>query len=160
LVAKAVSRLIREHDLDVVFFVTQVMDRHITREIIESIEDQSRVRLANNPRFTYQELAGVMSRMELLVGMRTHSLILSCAVGTPVVNINAYPKSAAFLGTVGLHNWSIDFDGLSADSLYEIVTRAWNDRSATRAALAVDVAREKAKAVASARVVGQILNLE
>lgn len=159
LVAKVIDRMIRELDLDVVFFVTQVMDRHIIGEVINAAENRERIVIADNPRYTYQELAGIMSKLEMLVGMRTHSLILSCAVGTPVVNINAYPKSAAFLDTVGLHDWSINFDRLSEENLYEMVRRGWDQREATRAALGPEVAREKAKSVASTRIVGRLLGL-
>ncbi len=160
LVGRVLDRVTTEVDADVVAFVTQVMDRGIIEQVIGQMEQQGRVRIAANPDLSYEELAGVMSRLELLMGMRTHSLILSCAVNTPVVNLNAYPKSEAFLATVGMRDWTIQFDGLSEESLHAMVRKAWDAREQTRATLLPEVRREQAKARAVVHDVGRILGLE
>jgi polysaccharide pyruvyl transferase WcaK-like protein len=160
LVGNVVRRLTRELDVDVVFFVTQVMDRHITEELQRAVGQDTRAVVVTNPEFDYKEIAGILSRLELLIGMRTHALILSCAVGTPVININAYPKSRGFLETLCMQDWSIDFEELSETSLYQMAMRAWEGRSETRAALVAAVQREKAKALASVKAVGGILGIE
>jgi polysaccharide pyruvyl transferase WcaK-like protein len=156
-VAAAVDRLIGELDVDVVFFVTQVMDGGITAEVLDAVRQRDRVFRADNPRYDFEELAGILGRVELLVGMRTHSLILACSVGTPIVNLNAYPKSKNFIDTVGLGGFSLEIDDVSEDALCAITRRAWAERQATRAGLAVAVAREKAKALASVAVIGRVL---
>ena len=160
LIAESVDRLVRELDADVIFFVTQVMDRHITREVIEAMDCSDRVFRAENPRYDFEALAGILGRVELLVAMRTHAMILGCAVGTPIVNLNAYPKSKNFIDTLGMGDWSIDFGDLTSDSLCTMARRAWDEREKTRTALLPAVEREKAKSLASVRVVGRLLGLE
>ena len=160
LVAGVLDRIAGEEDLDVAAIVTQVMDRGIIEEVVSNMELRDRVRICANPDLSYREIAGVLSRMELLLGMRTHSLILSCAVHTPAVNLNAYPKSEAFLETVAMHGWSVQFDELSGDTLYERVRKGWNERSVTRDKLADHVPHEQAKSKASVREVGKLLGLE
>lgn len=159
LVASAVDRLIRELDVDVVFFVTQVMDGRISGEVIDAVQQRDRVFRAENPTYDFEELAGILSRVELLVGMRTHSLILACSVETPIVNLNAYPKSKHFIDTVGMGGWSLEIDDLSEEALCDITRRAWAERERTRATLAAEVPREKAKSLASIEVVGRLLGI-
>lgn len=160
LVAEAIDTVIDRLDVEPICFVTQVMDRHIEAEVIARMRHRARVRTVANPKYSYQEIASVMSRLELLVGMRTHSLILATAVGTPIVNINAYPKSMAYLGTIGMDSWSIQFEDLSAASLVDLILRAWAAREQTRRALLPAVAREQSLAVESARTVGRLLQLD
>lgn len=158
LMAGVLDRLVGSLDADVVFFVTQVMDHTITREIVAASRRRERIRIASNPEYAYDELAGIMSRLRLLVGMRTHALILSCSVGTPIVNVNAYPKSRGFLSTLGMDHWSLDMDTLDAESLHATVMRAWAERDSTRAHLLPAVERERRKAKASAEVVARLLD--
>ena len=160
LIAEAMDTVVDRLDVQPLCFITQVMDRDIEGEVIERMKCRGRVRTVANPQFSYQEIAAVMSRLELVVAMRTHCLILATAVGTPIVNINAYPKSAAYLRTIDMDSWSISLEDLSATSLAELIMRAWETRDETRRTLRHAVVREQELARQSARVVGRLLALE
>jgi polysaccharide pyruvyl transferase WcaK-like protein len=160
LIAEAIDNVVDRLDVQPLCFISQVMDRRIQGEVIERMKCRARVRTVANPQFSYQEIASVMSRLELLVGMRTHCLILATAVGTPIVNINAYPKSLAYLRTLEMDSWSIPVEDLSAISLTELIMRAWDAREETRRTLRHAVVREQELARQSARVVGRLLELE
>lgn len=158
--AAAFDRVIEECDVNAVFFVTQVMDHAITREVQQAMRHRERLATVANPELDYREIAGLMSRLELVTGMRTHALILSTSVTTPVVSINAYPKTLAYLETLDMQNWSIEFADLTRDSLAELMLAAWNARADTRERLGRTVPKERAKAKNSASLLGPLLGLE
>jgi polysaccharide pyruvyl transferase WcaK-like protein len=158
IIAGAADRLIRDLDVDVLFTVTQIMDMKITRECVQYIQQKDRVRIVGNNKYTYQELAGLLSRVKVHAGLRTHTLIFCAAVGTPMISINAYPKSAGFLETVGMGDWAIDFANLSADNLAAIMKRAWDARERLRSDMQPVVAKEKRKARDSAGLVSSLLD--
>lgn len=158
IIAGAADRLIRDLDVDVLFTVTQIMDMKITRECVQYIQQKDRIRIVGNNKYTYQELAGLLSRVKVHAGLRTHTLIFCAAVGTPMISINAYPKSAGFLETVGMGDWAIDFANLSADNLVAIMKRAWDARERLRSDMQPVVAKEKRKARDSAGLVSSLLD--
>lgn len=88
--------------------------------------------------------------------MRTHSLILSAAVHTPVVAINSYPKTAGFMKTIGQEQWLIDFDKLTTESLTDLVKCAWSEHQQTRETMA-SLVEQQAKARRSVELIGNLL---
>lgn len=157
IIAGTADRLIEKLDVDVLFTVTQIMDMNITQECVGHIQRKDRVRVVGNKDYTYQELAGLLSRVAVHAGLRTHTLIFCAAVGTPMISINAYPKSSGFLKTVGMGDWTIDFADLSVDNLSGLMERAWNERDRLRSVMAPIVEQEKKKARDSVRLVTQLL---
>ncbi len=158
IIAKTADRLIEELDVDILFTVTQIMDMKITRECEQLVKRKDRVRIVGNKDYTYEELAGLLSKVDVHAGLRTHTLIFCAAVGTPMISINAYPKSAGFLRTVGMGDWTIDFDALSVENLVGLMRRAWDARQRLRAEMEPIVAEEKKKARDSVRLVTNILD--
>ena len=144
--------------MDILFTVSQVMDMKSTRECVQKIRRRERVRVVGNDRYTYQELAGLLSRLEVHAGLRTHTLIFCAAVNTPMINIEAYPKSAGFLRTIGMKDWNISLDGISVENLTGIIKRAWAEREGLRQMLRPIVDQEKKKARASVGLVSKILD--
>ena len=110
------------------------------------------------PQFSYDEIAGLLSRVDMLIGMRTHAQILAASVGTPVVNINSYPKTRAFLETIGMGRWSIDVGELSEFRFEDLIQQAWQCRLETRDQLLPEVDREREKARSAVGVIGSLLN--
>lgn len=156
LVAQVVDRLIADLGVDVAIVVTQVMDRSISESLRESLSRPERVHLVSNPDIDYREAAGLLGRADLVIAMRTHAMILACAAGTPVVNLNAYPKSRAFLETLDLNAWTLELPELTEDLLYDRVCRAWEARAETRKRILEAVPAEKATARSAAQ---QVLGL-
>lgn len=150
-IAQSVDRVIEATGLEALFVVTQVMDLPITRQVLSRIRHRDAVRLVSNQDYTYEELAGILGGLELLVGMRTHALILASAMGTPVVGILSYPKTAGYLASIEQERWCIPFHQLSVPTLTSLVLEACERRAEMRAALAPAIEREKRKARGSAR---------
>ena len=158
IIAGTADRLIEELDVDILFTVSQVMDMKSTLACVRKIRRRDRVRVVGNDRYTYQELAGLLSRLEVHAGLRTHTLIFCAAVNTPMINIEAYPKSAGFLRTIGMKDWNISLDGITVDSLAGIIRKAWAEREGLRRMMRPIVDLEKKKARASVGLVSMILD--
>lgn len=157
IIGSTLDRLINTLDIDILYTITQVMDTEITAESLKYVQRRDRIRVVSNATYSYQEIAGLLQRADVHVGMRTHSLILAAAVLTPVVGINAYPKTAGFMRTIMQDNWLIDFDNLTTDNLTALLKRAWEQRGATRAAMAPFVRCEQTKARGSVAIISNLL---
>jgi polysaccharide pyruvyl transferase WcaK-like protein len=144
LAAAALRWAHRELGARVLLIQTVRMDTSINRELRDAAGLGPDLLWLSNRELHHRELAQLLSEAELHVGMRTHSLILAAAGGTPIVGIVATPKNRGFLATLGLTG--IEFAGLTEASLIEAIGRAWAARDALRAELALRVEAEKRRA--------------
>jgi polysaccharide pyruvyl transferase WcaK-like protein len=158
IIAGTADALIEKLDVDILFTVTQVMDMKVTLECVQQSRYQSRIKIVANPDYTYQELTGLLSKVDVHAGLRTHTLIFCSAVGTPPISINAYPKSAGFIKTVGLGDWTIDFENLSVENLSTIMKKCWEDRHGLAEMMKPIVELEKKKSRDSVDLVTGILD--
>ncbi len=156
--AGTADNLIETLDVDVLFTVTQIMDLKITNECVNYIRNKNRVRIVSNSDYTYEELAGLLGRVQVHAGLRTHTLIFCAAVNTPMISINAYPKSAGFLQTIGMQDWSIGFNDMSVENLSGLMKKAWDQRDQIKADLSAIVPQEKRKSRDSVKLVGGLLD--
>ncbi|HPG45815.1 MAG TPA: polysaccharide pyruvyl transferase family protein [bacterium] len=150
LYALTADRAIQTFDVDVIFVETQHMDMAIAEEVVQRIAYQDRVRMISNRRYSYRDICAVLKRMELFVGMRTHSLILSSAMGVPPVGIVTYPKNRGYMRTIGQEENLIEFRDLSYDTFFEKIRIAFQHRQEIKVKLLPAVEQEKQKARKSA----------
>lgn len=150
-IAGAADKVMGELGVDVIFFVTQVMDLKVTEECTAKIRNKGRVKTISNVNYTYEEIAALLGMVEVHSGLRTHTLIFCAAMGTPMIGITSYPKSAGFLRTVGQGDWQVPFEKLTADYLGNMVMESWKVREETRKQLvpAAELEKEKARKTAS-----------
>ncbi|NIA30827.1 MAG: hypothetical protein GWP06_13055, partial [Actinobacteria bacterium] len=146
LYAQTVDRTIEDLDVDVIFIETQHMDIGIANEVLAKIKNSHSVRLVTNKKYSYRDICSVLQRLDLFVGMRTHSLILSSAMGIPPVGIVTYPKNRGYMRTIGLEKNLIEFRDLSVDRYTEIIRTAFANREKIREEMIPNVSREKEKA--------------
>ncbi len=157
LIAATADRLIESLDVDILFTVTQIMDIKITQECVQNIRNKDRIGVLDNRKYSYQELAALLGMVEVHAGLRTHTLIFCAAQGTPMISINAYPKSVAFLETIGMGKWNIDLKTLTSESLTEIIKRAYEQRGSLRQHILEAVEPEMEKARKSVRLTLDLL---
>ncbi len=158
IIAGTADKLIETLDVDIMFTVSQIMDMKITKECVALSHFQDRIKIVGNCDYSYQELTGLLSRVEVHAGLRTHTLIFCSAIGTPMVNISAYPKSDAFLETVGMGDWTLRIDDLSVDSLTSLMMKSWENRNELRDHMKPIVDEEKQKARNSVDDICRILD--
>ena len=86
--------------------------------------------------YSPQETKGIIGCMNLLVGMRYHSLIFAATMGVPMVGIAYHAKTACFLEEIGLSEFAIDVgDGvlwknsaLDIEETKKKIETAWSKR--------------------------------
>ena len=156
-VGESVDRIIEAFDVDVLFVCTQIMDLENTGRCIGYSSHKDRIKVVSNKTYTYQDLAALLGRLELHIGLRTHTLIFCAAVGTPMVDISSYPKSRGFMRTIGQEDRFIAFENLNPDHILSMVGDAWDHRAGIREAMQPTVMEEKRKASASARLLRKYL---
>ena len=157
LYAQTVDRTIEELDVDVIFVETQHMDMGIASQVLGKIKNRDRVRLISNKKYSYRDICSVLMRLEMFVGMRTHSLILSSAMGTLPVGIVTYPKNRGYMRTIGLEKNLIEFRDLSVERYSDLIISTYADREAMREQMMPNVEREKEKARRSAEQLSEFL---
>ncbi|MDD5556031.1 MAG: polysaccharide pyruvyl transferase family protein [bacterium] len=148
--AAVIDRAVGAFGAEAVLVITQPMDLGIAAELLGRLRERGRVRLVSNRDWSHADLAAVLSRLEIFTGMRTHSLILATAVGTPVAGIAAYPKNRGYLRSIGMGGQLIELADFTEENLWRLVERTWRERAALRERLVPAVEREKAKARRSA----------
>ena len=146
LIGQTLNSLIEKLGVNIMFTTTQIMDYKIVNETMQHVINKDRVKVIGNAHYDYKEITGLLSKCGLHVGMRTHSKILAAAALTPMVTINAYPKSVGFVRTLGMENWIINFSDLEVEKMTTIIKNAWDKRIELKEKLIPRVKAEQQKA--------------
>ncbi len=149
-IAAAVDKVVDTYDVDIIFFVTQIMDLDNTNRTIGYARHKNRIKVVSNKTCTYEDLTALLAKVELHVGLRTHTLIFAASVGTPMVDISSYPKSRGFMRTIGQEDKFISFENLNPDYILSRIKDVWEHREEIHASLKSAVTEEKRKAKSSA----------
>lgn len=157
-IGESVDKVVESLGVDIIFFVTQVMDIEITNKCINYSNNKNKVRVVSNQKYGYEDIVGLLQKVDLLIGLRTHTLIFSAAACTPMIGIASYPKIRGFLRTVGQEDKLVSFDNLTPDYISEKAGDVWRSKDEIRQRLKPLVAREKQKAKSSAKYLQAFLN--
>ena len=84
-IAGAADKVMEDLGVDVIFFVTQIMDLKVTHECVGKIRNKDRVKIIANDKYNYEEIAALLGKVEVHSGLRTHTLIFCAAMGTPMI---------------------------------------------------------------------------
>lgn len=133
--AGAINKVAGTLRVPVVFVTTQHHDVPITRELMRRLAPGIRTALITNRDHDHAEIKGVLGRVDLLCGMRLHSLILASAGLAPVVGIAYQPKVSYYFNSLGLGDGVLSFDDFTEEKLADHILRGWNERARIRATL-------------------------
>jgi polysaccharide pyruvyl transferase WcaK-like protein len=150
--------IVEEFGVEIAFVITQPMDLGIAGEVLSGLRHSHAVKLLSNRKYSHRELAGVFSRMEMHVGMRTHSLILASARCTPVVGIIATPKNRGYMMSIEQDERMVEFGrSFNEDALRKAIRSCWDARETIRNELAPIIERESRKAAGSALLLSEYI---
>jgi colanic acid/amylovoran biosynthesis protein len=91
------------------------------------------VKVLDTSEMSIEEMLEVYSRLEVLVGTRTHSGIFALHVNTPVVLISyAGPKAPGIMEMLGLQDYVLDIYQITFDGLVSIFQKVWKEREKIR----------------------------
>lgn len=126
--ASALNRFLEHSPVPVLFVSTQHHDVEITQELMQQVKAPIKGILSNKD-YTHTEVKGVLSEIDLLVGMRLHAMILASSALTPIVGLAYLPKCVHYFNSLGLPDHIMNFDDFSADSLYALMKTGWEQRA-------------------------------
>jgi polysaccharide pyruvyl transferase WcaK-like protein len=144
--SKTIEWIRKELGAEVWLFATQVMDITITEKLRQRISFGRKPPLFTNRQYSYAELIGLFSKLDLLIGMRTHSLILASSVGVPVIGLVTYPKTLGYLRRVEQASRSIPIAELAFERLKDVISSTWEERATVRQELSRAVEAQRALA--------------
>ncbi|MGI6702483.1 MAG: polysaccharide pyruvyl transferase CsaB [Clostridia bacterium] len=109
-------------------------------------------------RYSPGEVLDMIGRMDLMVGVRLHSLIFSAIQGVPLVGISYDPKIDGFLARLGMKAVGNISDLELSDLLVEI-QRVWSDRERVRAQMLAKMEEMRIQAGVNDKLVMELLNM-
>lgn len=154
IIARAADYMIEKYGVKPVFIPMQhPNDIPVIQSIISQMSGKGLY--LKNP-YNVASILGVISRMEMIVGMRLHSLIYAASLGIPVVGLVYDPKVEAFLqyfhqASAG-HIRNLDFETLKAK-----IDDVWNNRVEIKKDLMNITQKLKEKAFENAKIAVEMI---
>jgi polysaccharide pyruvyl transferase CsaB len=95
--AKNLDKIVSERNVEIVFYSTKYpQDVQVTMDIYNKMEQKKSVKVLD-ANLHPNELIKLSQELDLVIGTRLHSLILSVAAGTPVIGIGYHKKVESFM---------------------------------------------------------------
>jgi len=108
-------------------------------------------------KYTVPQTLGIISRTQLLIGMRLHALIFAASLGIPLIGLVYEPKIEGFLQYVDQvsagHVKDLEYDKLKA-----LIDQVWNNRAKISDKLKSDIFDLKQKALENAKIAVNLVN--
>ena len=99
------------------------------------------------------EVLGITGKMEIMVGMRLHSLVFAVSRCVPVVGLVYEPKVNSFLKYIGQETASAgSVKSIEYENLKALVESTWNNREKISGEIDKVVVRLKEKALVNAEL--------
>lgn len=91
-------------------------DRMIAQDIIGMMKNPSAVKTVDH-QYRPRELIGLLSKLDMVIGVRLHSLVLASAINTPVVGIGYGHKTKGFMKCIGQEKFYSDLESLKVQNI-------------------------------------------
>ena len=139
--AHMVTTLLEKTDYTVLFLpmhTVQPDDDRIPPEMVAerlgTAADPKRVKVVTR-QFQPREMKALLGLMDLVVGMRFHSLLLASCMGTPVVSISYASKNESIMDLIGQREQMIRVQDVSGEWLSHHVLEVLSQREVIRASI-------------------------
>lgn len=158
ILAHLIDQLITDLDAEVVFIPMQYTppDNTIAFELSEIIRHKERIEIITG-RYTPQEVMGILGKMDMVIGMRLHSLILAAAMSVPMVGIVYHPKVKNFLLQLNQNVKFCDINNFDFDDLKIKIDDTWQSKEELKLILDYSVSNLKKAIIDNALFVCDLL---
>lgn len=130
--SKLYDWLIEKNNVEIIFIPMAVGGKRSENDII--FADRIKSSVKNKDKFkiitsglTPIEVKSIVSCLQLMIGMRLHSLIFANSTNIPLIGIAYSPKVSAFLKSVGKEKECIDINDVTFERLKEEVAKNLNN---------------------------------
>jgi len=131
-------------------------DREVLAHLRDVIGSANRVSLIEDPGDASMVQA-LIGELDLMVGMRLHSLIFAANAGTPFIALSYDPKVDAFAAAMAATEFCFPIEGLAAEGVATAVEKALHEREALRERVAEAAQKMRARGAISAHLAAESL---
>jgi len=154
-IAKAADYVIEKYGLTPLFIPMHYPDDIYEIERVVSLMKGKGYIIRN--KYTVPQTLGIISRVEMLIGMRLHALIFAASQGIPLIGLVYEPKIEGFLQYVEQASAGHVKD-LEYDKLRALIDQVWNNRVQVSDKLKNDIVELKQKALENAKIAVNLVN--
>jgi colanic acid/amylovoran biosynthesis protein len=164
--AALATHLVQVHDMDVCFISTcQGIDEYwfndsdVGKDITSMLEPSVRERVSVDAAFrTPEQMVDELHSYRLVVATRFHMAILALAAGVPTVGVSYEFKTRELFSGLGIQDWEIDIENMTADDLCAVVDRCLAAGQSRLQSLAAALDRERARVQDAAKMLFDVAN--
>lgn len=132
-------------------------DDQVSKEIINLMKFKKNSFLVKCD-YSPKELKAFFKQMDLVIGMRMHSLIMGSTMSVPVIGIGILPKFKPFFEMIGQGNYLINIKELTSKILLDKITSALSCREQIKKELKMKIKTLQKKALTNTDFVLKLLN--
>jgi|AntRauMinimDraft_3_1070383.scaffolds.fasta_scaffold00713_3 colanic acid/amylovoran biosynthesis protein len=166
-VANTAASLIEDENAEIAFLSTctglsgyHTDDRVAAANIIDYLDEeyQDRVTIISEE-LTPQQLVTLYGQVDLHIGTRMHSCILSILAGTPFAAIEYQFKTSGLMSQFGLEDYVVSIDGLNHASLLELANKSMEDSKYIKNQIDENLPEVQQKARENAEIAAEYIRL-
>jgi len=153
--------IVEQLDVNLVFIPMQyppriTCDITIMDEIHQKMKNKDRAKIIRGM-YSPQEILGVVGQMDMMIGMRLHSLIFAARMNVPVVGLSYDTKTSEFLRMIGQDRWSCDYKNININNVFQNIYHVWINRDDIKRDLDVKVNELQIKSRYNAELARELL---
>lgn len=148
--AKNLDELIEKKNVDVTFFSTKYpQDVWVTKDIFEAMNRKDRA-VVNEEHLSPAQLIDFCGQMDVVIGTRLHSIILSLDAETPVIGVGYHHKVEHFMQMVGKADQCLSMSDISVSdqqflSVIEKMDSNWEETQKEASRISAGLKEKAAK---------------
>lgn len=136
--------IVEDFDATVVLMVMCSRDADVTEKIQRRMAHRRNVRsIRLHTRYAPSEIAGIISRLDAMIGMRLHSVVISTATGVPTIAISYAPKVQSYMEMVEQTNYVVELSQLTSENMCSKFRELWVCKESVRESLVSRIAELK-----------------
>jgi polysaccharide pyruvyl transferase WcaK-like protein len=159
--AKVVDYLVDKLSATIVFVPHSIApygeDRDVGKDIYEKVKNKHKVKVITND-YTSTEIKGIISQCDLVVGARTHSVILATSMCIPSILLSGSIHKPGIISEIlGQKEWVYN-EKLDYNTLISKINKLWSNRDEIKEELKPKVENMKERALYNGILVKELID--
>jgi len=136
MMSHALDHLITRLEATIVFIpMRRKEDNEVAEEIVRTMSCKHNTRIVKGS-YTPEEVKGLLGQMDMVIGMRLHSVIFASTMQVPIVAIKYADKILEFMKAIDQSEQILDIDDIDLDRLLAKIEEVWSSRGSIKKELA------------------------